>query len=190
MDECHGAKRVVDAVPTIGESVLHRKHEARTELTQRTPRVHQGRRVGFEPALGHEPIELLRQRLDPAFTSAVASVGLGDHRRHAPEQILRRLDGLPRLILDEIALLEDDPGVRAQLRGCRRARGGVIHVTAPMKKKTRRGEPFRGNCVVRGWGRESTLLVIPRKCSIKRPMYKTLHYPHHKVTIALQSPPD
>jgi hypothetical protein len=91
MDERHRAQRVVDAVVPVRQRILDGKDEARRELAERTPRVHERRRIRLEAALGHEEVELLRRRLHRPLARAVAPVRFGDHRGHAPEEILRLL---------------------------------------------------------------------------------------------------
>ena len=62
---------------------------------------------GIEPTLRHQEVELLRHLLHRALGRAVPAIRLGDDRRDAPEQILRLLDGLPLVVLDQVALLEN-----------------------------------------------------------------------------------
>ncbi len=114
MDKRHAAQRVVDAALTVTERVIHRQYEAGGELTQRTAGVHQRGRVGLEPTLRHEEVELLGQRLHRSVARSVPAVGLGHHGGHTPEHVLDRLDRLAGRVLREVALLENRPRIGGQ----------------------------------------------------------------------------
>ena len=106
------------------------KDEAGGELAQRAAGVHQGRGVGNEEPVRHEPVEGLGHFLHRADRRAIPAVGLGDRPRHPPEQVLGRLDRLTGVILDQIALLEDRDGI-----GRQRTRvpwGGRSHGHSPL----------------------------------------------------------
>src|SRR5688572_8233803 len=107
MDERHRAQRVVNAIRAVRERVLDRQNEARRELSERTTGVHERRRVGLEPTLGHEPVELLRDRRYSPLARSVSPIAFGDDGGDAPEHVFWRLDRLARLILHQVALLEN-----------------------------------------------------------------------------------
>ena len=133
MDDGHRLQRVVDAVLAVGERVLDRQHEARRELAERTAGVHERGRVGLEPALRHQRIELLRDFSDRALGRAVRAIGFRDDGRDAPEEIFRLLHRLA-FVLHEVALLENGARVLRDGRGVigREERLGVGGVGAEM----------------------------------------------------------
>ena len=110
----HRAQRVVDPALAVRERVVDRQDEAGGELAQGAAGVHEGRRVGHEQPLRHEPVERVRHlvhRAHRAHRDAVAAVGLRDRPRHPPEEILRCLRRPAGVVLDEVALLEHRDGV-------------------------------------------------------------------------------
>ena len=115
VDERHVAQRVVDAAFTVREGVVHGQHEARRELSQWTPGIHQRRAVGHPDAPSHQVEESLGQSLHRPRTGTIARVGLGDGAGDAPEQVPRLLGGLPLLVLDQVAPLQNGDGVGAQI---------------------------------------------------------------------------
>ncbi len=127
VDERHRAERVVDAVVAVGEGILDREDEARRELPERAPGVHQRRRVRLEARLGHEAVEGVRHLLHRALGRPVATIRLRHHRRDAPEELLGGLGRLAGLVLDQVALLENGDGVLRELDGSGRRLGRKGH---------------------------------------------------------------
>src|SRR5207245_2593369 len=111
----HGPQRVVDAALAVRERVFHREHEARRELTEGPPGVHERGRIRHPDPRGHELEERLRQALHGLVGGPVASIRLGDGARDAPEQVLGPLGRLPLVVLHQVAALEHGHGVGAQI---------------------------------------------------------------------------
>src|SRR5678816_2046089 len=111
MNERHRAQRVVDAVLSVRERIFDRQNEARRQLSQGAPCVHERRGVRLEAALRHEIVELASRRSYSLITRPVTSVSLGDTRGDAPEHILRRLCRVALSVLDQIALFDDSPRI-------------------------------------------------------------------------------
>ncbi len=131
----HGAEGVVDAALSVGERVVHRKHEACGKLAQRAPRVHEGGRVRHEQPVGHHGIERLGQRLDRAGGRAIRRIRRRDGAGHAPEEILRLFGRLAVLVLDQVPLLENSDGVGRQRE---RLSGRGLHAESPGPARMRR----------------------------------------------------
>jgi hypothetical protein len=109
---------VVDAV----YGVLDRQHEARGELLQLPPGVHEGRRVGHElPGEHHLEEPLLGLLVEPLGLLALleAELALGNVRRDPPEHLYWLLDGLALLVLLEVALLENGERVVGEFYICK-----------------------------------------------------------------------
>src|SRR5207244_4209420 len=110
----HGPQRVVDAALAVRERVFHREHEARRQLTEGPPGVHERGRIRHPDPRGHELEERLRQALHGLVGGPVASIRLGDGARDSPKQVLGPLGRLPLVVLDQVAALEHGDGVGAQ----------------------------------------------------------------------------
>ncbi len=136
MDDRHRLERVVDPVLAVRERIGDRQHETGAQLPQRPARVHERRRVGLEPALGHEMVEILTDRLHRPVARTISPVCVGYGRRHPPEHLLRLLRRRPCLVLDQISLLEHGASVRRQRRGSSRRVGGQRHDDAPTRNGT------------------------------------------------------
>ena len=117
VNDGHRLERVVDAVATVGEGVLDGQHEARGELAKGAAGVHEGRRIGLEPALRHERVEIRGDGCDLVLGGSIACIGFSDHGRDAPEEVFRTFGRLSGLVLDEVALLEDGARVGRQRDG-------------------------------------------------------------------------
>jgi hypothetical protein len=74
-----------------GKVVFHRQHEARRELLQLAPGVHQGRRVGHEASREHDLEELLLGLLVESSCFLArgqeTELTLGDVAHYAPEHV-------------------------------------------------------------------------------------------------------
>ncbi len=144
MHERHRPQGVVDPGPSVGERVLDRQHKASGELAQRPARVHQGRRIRHPHPRRHKLIERLGDALDRLLRRSVRPVGSRDRPGDPPEQVLGLLDGLPVLVLDQIAALEDRERVGVQVEARAVFRCGHAQLTAnreEFRKLTERGGP-------------------------------------------------
>ncbi len=136
MDDRHRLERVVDAVLPVRQRIGNRQHEARRQLPQRPPRVHQGRGVWLEPPLRHQTVKVFAHRLDRAVARPIPPIRVRHGSRHPPKHFLRLLDRLPSLVFDQVSLLEHRASVRRQIRGASGWRGGQGHDDAPTRDGT------------------------------------------------------
>jgi len=89
--------------------------EARAELLQFQPRVHERRRVRQELEVRDHPVEHLRPLRDLVLRRAVQPVCLGEVPSDPPEQLAGGLNHLPALVLLQVPLLEHPEGVLREL---------------------------------------------------------------------------
>src|SRR6476659_2299226 len=124
MNECHRSERVVDAVLSIGEGIFDGKNETGGELSERTPGVHESRRVGLEATLCHERIKIAREFHNARFAGAISPICFGNGGGDSPEHVLRRLGRFALGILYQIALLDDGSRILIEVgwTGCWRDR--------------------------------------------------------------------
>ena len=92
-------------------AVVQGEDEAGGEGAGLRPGVHEGGGVGQELHAGHGPVELLLSSRDLVVGGAVGAVGGGDGAGDAAEEALHGFDEVPLVVLEQVAVLEDDAGV-------------------------------------------------------------------------------
>ena len=101
---------VLDGVEDVLHGVLHRKHEAGRELSQRTAGVHEGGGVGEKVQAGHQVIKEFGRGRHIGL-GVEARIGCGDRVRHPVKKLVHRLNRLSVLVTDQIAPLQDGAGI-------------------------------------------------------------------------------
>lgn len=128
LHERHGAQSAEDPL----HGVLHGEDEARGELAQRGPGVHQRRRVREEVQGAEEALEGLLPAVGLAG-GPQEELRLGDGARHALEQLRGRLDHPAVGAAAQVAGLQDPQRVGRQLTHPRGLPHGLIPAAAPSK---------------------------------------------------------